>query len=107
MAQTPYANPELKLETVAASEETIIRCIGKLTYTSCEGLRITVQGLLPQTKRLVLDLKDMTYLDSFGLGVLVGVYLSARRQDCQLTLINVDQQAKNIIRITNLTYLLE
>jgi anti-anti-sigma factor len=49
----------------------------------------------------------MTYLDSFGLGVLVGVYLSAKRQDCQLRLIHVDQQAKNIIRITNLTYLVE
>ena len=107
MAHTPFANPELKLETATTSEETIIRCIGKLTYTSCEVLRSTVHGLLPQTKRLVLDLKDMTYLDSFGLGVLVGVYLSAKRQDCQLRLINVDQQAKNIIRITNLTYLVE
>src|SRR5215467_3945181 len=107
MAQTPYANPELKLETVAASEETIIRCIGKLTYTSCEMLRSTVHGLLPQTKRLVLDLKDMSYLDSFGLGVLVGVYLSAKRQDCQLRLINVDEQAKHLIRITHLTYLIE
>jgi anti-anti-sigma factor len=107
MAHTPFANPELKLETVTTSEETLIRCIGKLTYTSCEVLRSTVEGLLPQTKRLVLDLKDMTYLDSFGLGVLVGVYLSAKRQDCQLRLINVDQQAKNIIRITNLTYLVE
>ena len=49
----------------------------------------------------------MTYLDSFGLGVLVDVYLSAKRQDCQLRPINVDQQAKTIIRITNLTYLLK
>jgi anti-anti-sigma factor len=107
MAQTPLANPELKLETETTPEETLIRCIGKLTYTSCEALRSTVQGLLPQTKRLVLDLKGMTYLDSFGLGVLVGIYLSARRQDCQLRLINVNQQAKDIIRITNLTYLVE
>jgi anti-anti-sigma factor len=107
MAQTPSANPELKLETASNSEETLIRCIGKLTYSSCEALRGTVRDLLPQTKRLVLDLKDMTYLDSFGLGVLVGVYLSAKRQDCQLKLINVDQQARNIIRITNLTYLVE
>jgi len=107
MAQPPFANPELKLETETTSEETLIRCIGKLTYTSCEVLRSTVHGLLPQTKRLVLDLKDMRYLDSYGLGVLVGIYLSARRQDCQLRLINVDQQAKNVLQITNLTYLVE
>lgn len=107
MAQPPFANPELKLETETTSEETLIRCIGKLTYTSCEALRSTVHGLLPQAKRLVLDLKDMRYLDSYGLGVLVGIYLSARRQDCQLRLINVDQQARNVLQITNLTYLVE
>ena len=107
MAQTPFANPELKLETVTTSEETLIRCIGKMTYTSSEVLRSTVDGLPAETKRLVLDLKDMTYLDSFGLGVLVGVYLSAKRRDCQLRLINVNEQAKGVLRITNLTYLVE
>lgn len=107
MAQPQSAHQELKLETVSTPDETTIRCIGKLTYTSCETLRAAVQTVLPETKRLVLDLKDLTYLDSFGLGVLVGVYLSAKRQDRQLKLINVDQQARNIIRITNLMYLVE
>lgn len=106
MAQTP-ANPELRLEIVTTSEETLIRCIGKLTYTSAEVLRSAVRPLFPETKRLVLDLKEMTYLDSFGLGALVGVYLSARKQDCQLRLINVEQQAQQVIRITNLAYLIE
>ena len=106
MAQKP-ANPELKLETVKSPEETLIRCIGKMTYTSAELLRSTVRPLFPETKRVVLDLKDMTYLDSFGLGVLVGAYLSARRQDCQLSLINANQQVEQVIRITNVSYLIE
>jgi len=106
MAQTP-PDPELKLETATNAEETVIQCIGKLTYTSAEVLRSAVRPLFPETKRLVLDLKGMTYLDSFGLGALVGVYLSARRQDCQLKLINVNEQARQVIRITNLTYLVE
>jgi hypothetical protein len=57
MAQTPLENLELKLETVTTTEETLIRCIGKMTYTSSELLRSAVHGLLPETKRLVLDLK--------------------------------------------------
>ena len=106
MAQAP-TNPELILETVTAPEGILIRCIGKLTYTSAEMLRSIVRPLFPQTKRVVLDLQHMTYLDSFGLGVLVGAYLSARRQDCQLHLINANQQAQQIIRVTNLGYLLD
>lgn len=105
MAQTA-ANPELRLETVKGPEETVIRCIGKLTYTSAEQLRSAVRPLFPETKRVVLDLKEMTYLDSFGLGVLVGAYLSAGRQDCQLRLIHANEQAQQIIRITNLGYLI-
>jgi len=106
MTQTP-ANPELKLETVKTREEALIRCIGKMTYTSAELLRSAVRPLFPETKRVVLDLKDMTYLDSFGLGVLVGAYLSARRQDCQLSLINANSQVEQIIRITNVSYLID
>ena len=106
MAQAS-AKPELMLETVTTAEETLIRCIGKMTCTSAEALRRTVRPLFPETKRVVLDLKETTYLDSFGLGVLVSCYSSARRQDCQLRLINVNQQAEQIIRVTNLTYLIE
>src|SRR5215467_1672467 len=51
--------------------------INKLRSVAKHGTRST-----SSKKRLVLDLKEMTYLDSFGLGVLVGVYLSAKRQDC-------------------------
>jgi anti-sigma B factor antagonist len=103
MAQTP----ELRLETVAGTDETVIHCGGKLTYTSAEMLRTAVRPLFPETKRVVLDLKGLTYLDSFGLGVLVGAYLSARRQDCQLRVANANPQAEQIIRITNLGYLLQ
>ena len=59
MAQAP-AKPELMLETVTASEETLIRCIGKMTYTSAEALRSVVRPLFPETKRVVLDLELVT-----------------------------------------------
>jgi len=107
MAQAPLATPELTIEVVSSSEETLVRCIGKLTYTSSGELQASLRRLIPETKRLVLDLAKMTYLDSFGLGALVGAYLSAKRQQRQMKLINMDQQAQHLLRITNLTYLLE
>jgi anti-sigma B factor antagonist len=107
VAQTPSVPPELKLEIVTTSEERLVRCIGKMTYETAEALRTTVHGLIPETKRIVLDLADVTYFDSFGLGVLVSVYLSARRQQCQLKLINMNQQGQQLFCVTNLTSLLE
>jgi len=107
MADSPVAAPELKLEIVKGSEEIVIRCIGKMIFINCGALQTTVRDLIPETKRLVLDLAGMTYLDSFGLGVLVSVYLSARRRNCQLRFINMNEQGQQLLRVTNLTYLLE
>lgn len=107
MAQTPLATPELKLEVAATPEETLVRCIGKMTFTSTGALQTELRRLIPETKRLVLDLAEMTYLDSFGLGVLVGAHLSAKRQQRHLKLINMSPQALQLVQITHLTYLLE
>jgi len=107
MAQAPLATPELKLEVKATPEETIVRCIGKMTFTSTGALQTELRRLIPETKRLVLDLAEMTYLDSFGLGVLVGAHLSAKRQQRQLKLINMSPQALQLVQVTHLTYLLE
>jgi anti-anti-sigma factor len=107
MAATPLSTPELRLETVTTSEQTLVRLIGKMTYTSSVALQNTIRGLIPETKRLVLDLADTTYLDSFGLGALVSISLAARRQDCELKLINMPQQGKEHLRIMRLSYLLE
>jgi hypothetical protein len=63
MAQTPLSTPELKLQTETTSDEVIVRCIGRLTYRSSEALRSRVRELVPESKRLVLDLKETSYLD--------------------------------------------
>lgn len=107
MAQAPIATPELKFEVAATPEETLVRCIGKMTFTSASALQTELRRLIPETKRLVLDLAEMTYLDSFGLGVLVGAHLSAKRQQRQLKLTNISPQALQLVQVTHLAYLLE
>jgi anti-anti-sigma factor len=107
MAQALLVTPELKLEVAATPEETLVRCIGKMTYTSASALQTELRRLIPETKRVVMDLAAMTYLDSFGLGVLAGAHLSAKRQQRQLKLINVSPQALQLMQVTHLTYLLE
>jgi anti-anti-sigma factor len=46
-------------------------------------------------------------MDSSGLGAIVGIYLSARRQECELTLINLNQRPKELFRLTNLAKIFE
>ena len=107
MAAIPLPTPELELETVKAPEETLIRCTGRITSTTSSTLQTTVRGIIPEAKRVVLDLTDVSYMDSSGLGALVGLYLSARRQHCELKLINLNQRLKELFRVTRLASVFE
>jgi anti-anti-sigma factor len=54
----------------------------------------------------VLDLTDLAYLDSSGLGTLVGLKVSAAKEGyCRLELVNLSSRVKELLRLSNLTQL--
>jgi anti-anti-sigma factor len=107
MAANPVPPAELNLETIKTPEEILVRCTGRITSTTSGMLQTTVRALIPETDRLVLDLTGVRHLDSSGLGALVGLYLSAKRQHCELKLINLNQRLKELFRITKLASVFE
>ncbi len=104
MYATPIPIPELTLEAVTTAEEILVRCSGRITWRTSTVLHITVRSLMPETKCVVLDLTDVNDIDSFGLGALVGVYLSAKRRHCELKVISPEQRVQELIRITKLPF---
>lgn len=107
MAANPIAISDLTLETVTTSDEIIVRCTGKIISSTTAQLQATVRGLIPKTQSIVLDLTDVSYLDSSGLGAIVGLYLSAKRQHCTLKLIHLNQRLQELFRITKLASVFE
>ncbi|MGA6987698.1 MAG: STAS domain-containing protein [Terriglobales bacterium] len=103
----PIPKPELNLETVRNPEETIVHCTGRITSGTSGLLQTTVRALIPQTKCVVLDLTNVTNMDSSGLGAIVGLYLSAKRQHCGLKLIKMNQRLQELFRITKLASVFE
>jgi len=53
-------------------------------------------------KNIVLNLKDVSYIDSAGLGVLVGAYASVSNQGCQVKLANLQSKVDSLMQITKL-----
>ncbi len=107
MAANPIPISELTLETLKTPEEIIVHCTGKITSSTSALLQSTVRGLIPDTECVVLDLTDVIYMDSSGLGAIVGLYLSAKRQHCILKLINLNQRLKDLFRLTKLASVFE
>ena len=42
-----------------------MHCIGRITSDTTQSLKATVKPLFSESKRVVLDLTDVTYLDSY------------------------------------------
>lgn len=103
----PIPNPELVLQTSTNPNETIVHCTGRITSNTSELLQTTVRGLIPTTKCVVLDLSHVSNMDSSGLGAIVGLYLSAKRQHCGLKLIHLNQRLQDLFRLTKLTSVFE
>lgn len=85
----------------------VVRCHGKLVAGVSDMLYNETRKLLPGTKRMVLDLTDLTRMDSMGLGALARLYVSARSAGCALQLINVGRQVRELLGITNLLSVFE
>jgi anti-sigma B factor antagonist len=66
-----------------------------------------VRPLIEQYKTIVLDLTDVSYMDSSGLGALVGLFVSAKRAGKQLKLINLSARIQDLLRLTNLLSVFE
>jgi anti-sigma B factor antagonist len=107
MAANPISITELQLETVKSSEEILVRCTGRIDSSTSSNFQGTIRALIPGTKRIVVDLTDVNYMDSSGLGAMVGLYVSARRQECELRLINLNQRLKDLFRLTKLAKIFE
>jgi anti-sigma B factor antagonist len=83
-------------------DKAVVKCHGRLVAGTTEALYREVKDLLPQTKMVVVDLAELTYVDSSGLGTLVRLHTSARRQGCELKLLHLGKQLRNLLKLTNL-----
>jgi len=101
------AVPTLSLRTYLEGDATVVHCSGNLIHGLTYILRDEVKPLIPQCKKIVLDLTELNKLDSMGLGSIVALYVSAKASGTALILINLSPKIRDIFRITNLWSVLE
>ena len=92
----------LTFEIERDGDTAVVKCHGRLVVGTSEELYQEVKHLLPQTKVIVVDLADLAYVDSMGLGTLVRLYSSARKEGCEFKLLHLGKQLRNVLKMTNL-----
>ena len=79
-----------------------MHCHGRLISEVSGGFYTRICKLIPEHKQIVLDLCDLSHMDSMGLGSLARLYVSAKSKGCQLQLINLSKGVRHLLGITNL-----
>jgi anti-sigma B factor antagonist len=93
-----------KISIRHAEDVTILDVTGRVTLG--EGgvtLRDAVQhAIAANTRRLILNMGGVSYMDSSGVGELTGAYTSAKNKDCQLKLLHLTKRLDDLMQITKL-----
>ena len=85
---------------------TTITCHGRLVSDNADQIKEPVKPLIAEGGRIVVDFADLKYLDSLGLGALVGLKVSAINKGmCKLELVNLSPRVRELLSLTNLTEL--
>ena len=109
MTTTPEAIFHCEVETSedeSAGPLTTVVCHGRVVSETAGQIKALVKPLIPKGGRIVLDLTDVSYLDSSGLGTLVGLKVSAVKEGyCRLELVHLSPRVNELLRLSNLTQL--
>jgi anti-sigma B factor antagonist len=94
----------MKISTRQVDGVTIVDCSGRITLG--EGsitLRETITQLLGKgEKKILLNLGDVNYIDSSGIGELVSAFTTVRKQGGDLKLLNLTKKVHDLLLITKL-----
>lgn len=94
----------LKIDTREVAHVTILDVQGRIVLGDEIGdLRDAVRNLLAEgKKKIILNLAEVDYIDSSGVGELVGAFTTVRNAGGELKLLNLSQKVQDVLYVTKL-----
>ncbi|MEH2280498.1 MAG: STAS domain-containing protein [Nostoc sp.] len=86
----------------------VIKLSGNLNATTSQDFRQNITEILESGAKIVLvDFKDVTFMDSSGLGALVLAFKTLRAADTKLALCSINEQVRILFELTNMDKVFE
>ena len=99
---------QLRMSTRLIENVMILDCHGRIVFgDESAQLRDTVKKLISEGHSLVLNLGGVHYIDSGGLGTLVGLYTSARNAKVGIKLAHLTPRIGDLLQVTKLVTVFE
>ena len=94
----------VKLTTHASGDVTVVDVIGKITLgEATSALRTTIRELVQGgSRKIVLNMADVTYMDSSGLGELIAAHTTVTTAGGEIKLLNLARRVHDLLKLTKL-----
>jgi len=94
----------VKLTTRQVGDVTVIDAAGRITLgEGSSSFRDTIRDLVAKgNKKILLNLAEVTYIDSSGIGELVSAFTTVTNQGGQLKLLSLGKRVQDLLQITKL-----
>jgi anti-sigma B factor antagonist len=94
----------VKLSTRQVGNVSVIDVAGRITLgEGSSALRETLRDMVAKNQtKILLNLADVTYIDSSGIGELVSGYTTVTNTGGSLKLLNLNKRVKDLLQITKL-----
>lgn len=98
----------LEANTVSRNGVLVVYLSGAILFRDeSTALRMFIKDLLSKSRQIVLDLGEVTHIDSGGLGTLASLFASARRFGGSIKLANLGGHPNEVLHITKLATVFE
>lgn len=98
----------LKLSSRTVEGVKVIDCVGRIVFgDEASQLRETVKRELSENNRVVLNLGEVSYIDSGGIGTMVSLFTTARNAGGDIKLANLTKRVGDLLQITKLITVFE
>jgi anti-sigma B factor antagonist len=90
------------------ADVTVVDIEGRLTFTAGAEMGRRIRALLARgATQLILNLEDVSYVDSAGLGAMIEAFTLARHKAVRLTLLNPTERTRHLLEITGVATIVE
>lgn len=99
--------PSVRVE-VTGRDAIVVHPVGEIDYSSLEPLReALLDARIAGVREIVVDLGEVTFLDSQGLAVILYAHQRQRSAGGRLVLRNLNQETHRLLDVTNLSSVIE
>jgi len=101
-----HTNKPLRLDVTRRPDAAVLKVAGSVSISQADRLRETVEELaVARVPVIVVDLGEMDFICSLGLGAIISGHLKCRHHAGQVKLVNPTDQVRELLETTRLTKL--